>query len=86
MQSLETLNLSKNQLTKIPLELADSTSITELFFNDNNLIEVPTKIMAMQNLKIIEAERKWPLIQVKCSVSFTPANKIVGDNNNQEIK
>lgn len=58
MKSLETLNLCKNRLTKIPLELAASTSITELLLNDNDLIEVPTKIMAMQSLRVFEAERE----------------------------
>lgn len=58
MKSLETLNVCKNRLTELPLGLAKSTSIVELFLNDNNLIEIPTKIMSMQNLKVFEAERK----------------------------
>lgn len=69
MTSLETLKMCKNRLTEIPLELAASTSITELFLNDNNLIEVPTQIMAMQSLKVFEAERK--LSEFKCQVFFS---------------
>lgn len=67
MKSLETLNMCKNRVTEIPLELAASTSITELFLNDNNLIEVPTQIMAMQSLKVFEAERKLFDSEIKCS-------------------
>lgn len=58
MKSLESLNYCKNRIKEIPLELARSTSISELFFNDNFLVEIPTKIMSMQNLKLFEAERK----------------------------
>lgn len=72
MKSLETLNLSKNQLREIPLEVAASTSITELFFNDNCLSEVPTKIMTMQNLKIFEAERKlFSYANRKTAITFS---------------
>lgn len=59
MKSLGTLNACKNRLTEIPLELAASTSIMELFLSDNYLIEIPTKIMGMQSLKVFEAERKF---------------------------
>lgn len=59
MKSLETLNVCKNRIREIPLELALSTSLTELFLNDNHLIEIPTKIMSMQGLKVFEAERKY---------------------------
>lgn len=59
MKSLGTLNASKNRLTEIPLELAASTSIIELFLNDNYLLEIPTKVMGMHNLKVFEAERKF---------------------------
>lgn len=59
MKSLVTLNVSKNRITEIPLALAASTSIMELFINDNYLIEIPTKIMGMKNLKVFEAERKF---------------------------
>lgn len=62
MKSLETLNFCKNRLREIPLELAKSTSITELFFNDNYLVEIPTKIMSMKNLKVFEAESKFYLV------------------------
>lgn len=62
MKSLETLNVCKNRLTQIPIELAASTSIMELFFNDNDLLEIPTKVMAMENLRILEAERKFRFI------------------------
>lgn len=58
MKSLETLNISKNRLREIPLELARSTSIVELFLNDNDIIEIPNKVMSMQSLKVLEAERK----------------------------
>lgn len=59
MKSLVTLNASKNRLTEIPLELATSTTIMELLLNDNYLIEIPTKIIGMQNLKVFEADRKF---------------------------
>lgn len=59
MKSLETLNLCKNRLTEIPLELAAATSLAELLLNDNDLIEIPTKIMAMPSLKVLEADRKF---------------------------
>lgn len=62
MKSLETLNVCKNRLTQIPIELAASTSIMELLFNDNDLHEIPTKVMAMENLRILEAERKFGFI------------------------
>lgn len=59
MKSLSTLNASKNRLTEIPLELAASTTVMEILLNDNcTLVEIPTKIMAMQSLKLLEAERK----------------------------
>lgn len=58
MKSLVTLNVSKNRLTQVPLALAASTSLTELFLNDNYLVEIPAKIMAMENLKVFEADRK----------------------------
>lgn len=59
MKSLETLNMCKNRLTEIPLELATSTSLAELFLNDNDLIEIPTKVMSMNSLKVLEAEREF---------------------------
>lgn len=59
MKSLETLIVCKNRISEIPLELAASTSITELLINDNELVEIPTKIMSMQGLKVFEAERKY---------------------------
>lgn len=58
MKSLETLILSKNQFARIPVELSNCATITELFLSDNNIIEIPTKIMSMPNIKVIEAERK----------------------------
>lgn len=58
MKSLETLNLEKNHLIEIPLELSKSTTLTELFVSDNqHLTEIPTKIMAMQSIRVLEAER-----------------------------
>lgn len=59
MKSLETLNLSKNRISELPADLAKCTSLAELFLNDNDLIEVPTKISSMDSLKILEAERKF---------------------------
>lgn len=59
MKSLGTLNVSKNRLTQIPLALAASTSIMELVMNDNYFVEIPAKIMAMKNLKVFEADRKF---------------------------
>lgn len=59
MKSLETLNLCKNRLTKLPLDLAKSASLVELFVNDNDLIEIPTKILSIQSLRILEAERRF---------------------------
>lgn len=61
MKSLGTLNVSKNRLTQIPLALAASTSLTELFLNDNHLVEIPAKIMAMENLKVFEADREFSI-------------------------
>lgn len=69
MKSLGTLNACKNRLTKIPLELAASTSITELFLSDNYLLEIPAKIMGMQSLKVFEAERKL-FFKKKLSIQF----------------
>lgn len=69
MKSLETLNLCKNHLTRLPLELAKSTSLAELLLNDNDLIEIPTKIMSMQTLRVLEAERK----SFECSLNFLNA-------------
>lgn len=70
MKSLVTLNVSKNRLTQIPLALAASTSIMELFLNDNYLVEIPAKIMAMENLKVFEADR--------CSLQYLPG--MIGPN------
>lgn len=61
MKSLETLNLCKNRLTNLPLELEKSTSLAKLLLNDNDLNEIPTKIMSMQSLRILEAERELHL-------------------------
>ncbi|XP_031636758.1 leucine-rich repeat and death domain-containing protein 1 [Contarinia nasturtii] len=71
MKSLETLNLEKNHLTEIPLEISRSTTLNELFLSDNNnLTEIPTKIMAMQSLRVMEAER--------CRLEYLPG--MVGIN------
>lgn len=64
MKSLGTLNASKNRITQIPLALAASTSIMELFLNDNCLVEIPAKVMAMKSLKVFEAERKLNSLDV----------------------
>lgn len=58
MKSLESLLLSKNRLCNIPIELSECATITELVLSDNNFTEIPTKIMMMPNLKVLEAERK----------------------------
>lgn len=58
MKSLETLILSKNQIAHIPVELSNCTTMTEILLSDNNIIEIPTKIMSMPNLKVMEAESK----------------------------
>lgn len=56
MKSLETLNFCKNKLTELPIELARCTSLSELLVNDNEIVEIPTKIMSMSSLKVLEAE------------------------------
>lgn len=58
MVSLETLDASRNQLTEIPVQLSKSRTLSELFFNDNYLTEIPPRIMSMPSLKILEAESK----------------------------
>lgn len=56
MKMLTTLNFTKNCLAEIPLELADSKTLTEIFLNDNLLREIPAKIMSMPSLRVLEAE------------------------------
>lgn len=58
MKSLGTLNFSKNRLTEIPSPLANSSTICELYFNDNNIVEIPTEILSMPKLRIFEADSK----------------------------
>lgn len=56
MVNLETLDFSKNQLTKIPIELANCVHLNELLFNDNKIVQIPTKIIALPELEVFEAD------------------------------
>lgn len=56
MVNLETLDFSKNLLTKIPLELANCINLNELLFNDNKIVQVPTKIINLPQLEVFEAD------------------------------
>lgn len=56
MKMLTTLNFSKNHLAELPLELAESKTLAELYLNDNLLREIPTKIVSMPSLRVLEAE------------------------------
>lgn len=56
MTNLETLDFSKNLLTKIPLELSNCINLNELLFNDNNITQIPTKIINLPQLEVFEAD------------------------------
>lgn len=57
MKSLQTVVLNKNRITHVPVELSRIETIREILLSDNNIIEIPTKIMSMSNLRVLEAER-----------------------------
>ncbi len=56
MINLETLDFSRNLLTKIPIELANCIHLNELLFNDNKIIQIPTKIINLPQLEVFEAD------------------------------
>lgn len=56
MVNLETLDFSKNLLTEIPMELANCTRLNELMFNDNKIVQIPTKIINLPELEVFEAD------------------------------
>lgn len=56
MVNLEILDLSKNDITIIPIELAKCTLLMELYFNYNPIKYVPTKIMNLPRLEVFEAD------------------------------
>lgn len=56
MKSLETAIFSKNHIRSVPVELSACSTLRELLLSDNDIVEIPTKIMTMPNLKVFEAE------------------------------
>lgn len=41
------------------MELSRCATMTELVLSDNNVKEIPTKIMLMANLRVLEAESEY---------------------------
>lgn len=56
MVNLETLDFSKNLLTTIPVELSNCVHLNELLFNDNKIIQIPTKLISLPQLEVFEAD------------------------------
>lgn len=56
MVNLETLDFSKNLLTAIPVELSNCVHLNELMFNDNQIIQIPTKLISLPQLEVFEAD------------------------------
>lgn len=56
MIHLETLDFSKNLLTRIPVELSNCINLNEVLFNDNKIIEIPTKLINLPHLEVFEAD------------------------------
>lgn len=61
MVNLETLDFSKNLLTAIPVELSNCKRLNELLFNDNRIIQIPTKLINLPQLEVFEADGSMSL-------------------------
>lgn len=54
---LETLDVSKNDLDRLPGELARCQHLNELLVNDNRITFIPNCIINLPRLEVLEADR-----------------------------
>lgn len=60
MKNLESLNVSKNHLKRLPLQLCECNRLNELNISDNiDIWHIPERISYMQSLQMLSADRKF---------------------------
>lgn len=57
IHQLETLDISKNAISVLPIELAQCQLLNELLINDNPILVIPNKIINLPKLEVLEADR-----------------------------
>lgn len=72
MKNLESLNVSKNRLKRLPLQLCECSRLNELNISDNiDIWHIPERISYMQSLQMLSADRKlFKFFTIYCATNI----------------